>query len=228
MICSSNFFIGSINPFKNGITLDMFCNYCLFSKIWMFSCHPMSVNLLSGLFLVTVQCSVVWSCYNLLTEFNYCWTFLTFWTFLFSSPKCILCFEVNMAYNGCRVFWNVAALRVGGSEGVILTVDLTDTSFMKANSVVQLNGHVYKHFLWVWTLRIWGVDFFFFFTWEEVDFVSLCLCAISWTRRFILKNAGCFTIRKLFCYVYSKIFLFAFLHWKRVNNHWFFPPLMKH
>lgn len=160
MICSSNFFTGSINPFKDGITLDMFCNYCLFSKIWMFSCHPMSVNLLSGLFLVTVQCSVIWSCYNLLTEFNYCWTFLTFWTFLFYSPKCMLCFEVNMAYNGCIVFWNMAVLRVG-SEGVILTADLIDTSFMKANSVVQLNGHVHKHFLWVWTLRIWGVDFFF-------------------------------------------------------------------
>ena len=131
-----------------------------------------------------------------------------------------------MTYNGCIVFWKVGVLRVGSSEGVFLTVDLTDTSFMKASSVVQLNGHVHKHFLWVWTLRIWGVDFFFFLACEELDFVSLGLCAISWTRRFILKNAGCLTIRKLFCYVYSQIFLFAFLHWKRVNNHWFFFPLI--
>ena len=58
-----------------------------------------------------------------------------------------MCFEVNMTYNGCIVFWNVGALRVGSSEGVFLTVALTDTSFMKASSVVQLNGHVHKHFL---------------------------------------------------------------------------------
>lgn len=52
-----------------------------------------------------------------------------------------------MTYNGCIVFWNVGALRVGSSEGVFLTIDLTDTSFMKASSVVQLNGHIDKHVL---------------------------------------------------------------------------------